>query len=124
MIRTIASRTAKGPYSTAMQAGEFVFLSGQGGLDLASGKPISGGIEEQTRQTLHNIRALLAEAGLGVEHLVQVTCYLTDLGDWSRMNEVYADVLGEHSRPTRTAVGVRELPFGLCLEMTAIAYAG
>jgi 2-iminobutanoate/2-iminopropanoate deaminase len=124
VIKTLANRTAKGPYSTVVQAGPFVFLSGQGAFDPETGEVVPGGIEEQTKQTLENIRALLAEAGLGVDRLVQVTCYLTDLDDWPRMNEAYAAALGESVRPTRTAVGVAALPFGLLVEITAVAYAG
>lgn len=122
MHKMISDRTAKGPYSTAVQAGGFVFLSGQGGLDPATGQPVAKGIEGETRQTLINIGDLLSEAGLGYEDLVQVTCYLTDIDDWPKLNTVYAEVLGEKSRPTRTAVGVSQLPFGLSVEMTAIAF--
>lgn len=123
MLKIIADETAKGPYSTAVQAGPFVFLSGQGGFDPANGEIIGDDIESQTRQTIANIRALLEKAGLTVDHLVQMTCYLTDLTEWPRMNEIYAEDLGASSRPTRTAVEVAALPFGLKIEMTAVAYA-
>lgn len=124
MLKTIADSTAKGPYSTAIQAGPFVFLSGQGGFDPISGVVVGDDIESQTRQTIANIRDLLVQSGLDVEDLVQMTCYLTDLSQWPQMNEVYAEVLGSASRPTRTAVGVAALPFGLRVEITAVAYAG
>lgn len=99
-----------------------MFLSGQGGLDPATGQLVEKGIESETRQTLINIGDLLSEAGLGYEDLVQVTCYLTDIDDWPKLNAVYAEVLGVNSRPTRTAVGVSQLPFGLSVEMTAVAF--
>lgn len=123
MPQIISDETARGPYWTIVRAGPFVFLSGQGSVDPATGQVVAGDIETETRLTLNNIAALLAEAGLGVENLVQVTCYLTDLAEWDRMNPVYAAVLGPGARPARTAVGVAALPFGLRIEMTAVAYA-
>lgn len=123
MHEIIADSTAKGPYSTAIRAGGFVFLSGQGGID-PTGKPVAGGFEAEVRQTILNISDLLAEAGLGLENLVQLTCYLTDLADWPQLNEICIDAMGPECRPTRTAVGVATLPFGLSLEMTAVAYGG
>lgn len=122
MHEIIADSTAKGPYSTAIRAGGFVFLSGQGGVSPETGEPVGGGFEAEARQTIQNISDLLAEAGLGLENLVQLTCYLTDLGDWPQLNEICIDAMGEDCRPTRTAVGVATLPFGLSLEMTAVAY--
>lgn len=124
MHEIIANSTAKGPYSTAIRAGDFVYLSGQGGIDPRSGQPVTGGFEAEARQTIQNISDLLAEAGLGLGNLVQLTCYLTDLGDWPQLNEVCIDAMGPECRPTRTAVGVATLPFGLSLELTAVAYSG
>ncbi len=124
MHEIIADSTAKGPYSTAIRAGGFVFLSGQGGVNPVTGEPVTGGFEAEARQTVQNISDLLAEAGLGLENLVQLTCYLTDLGDWPQLNEICIEVMGAQCRPTRTAVGVATLPFGLSLEMTAVAYGG
>lgn len=120
----IADSTAKGPYSTAIRAGGFVFLSGQGGVNPVTGEPVSGGFEVEARQTIQNIVDLLGEAGLGLDNLVQLTCYLTDLADWPLLNEICVDAMGPTCRPTRTAVGVATLPFGLSLEMTAVAYDG
>ena len=111
-----------GPYSTSMRAGPMLYLSGQGAIDPATGEATPGDIEAETRQTLANVERLLRTEGFSFTDLVQVTCYLTDLREWPRMNEAYADVLGEDARPTRTAVGVAELPFGLRIEMTCVAY--
>lgn len=122
MHEIISDGTAKGPYSTAIRAGDFIYLSGQGGIDSHSGQRVAGGFEAEVRQTIQNISDLLAEAGLGLENLVQLTCYLTDLGDWPQLNEICIDAMGPNCRPTRTAVGVATLPFGLSLETTAVAY--
>ncbi|ANN21663.1 hypothetical protein SD37_09420 [Amycolatopsis orientalis] len=111
-----------GPYSTAIRSNGFVHLSGQGGLDPATGERVPGGIQAETMQTVANIEALLGRAGLSLMDLVSVTCYLVDLGEWEMMNRAYSTALGD-ARPVRTAVGVSALPFGLRLEMTAIADA-
>lgn len=124
MHEVLANGTAKGPYSTAIRAGQFIFLSGQGGIDPRSGRPVAGGFQAEVRQTILNISDLLAEAGVGLENLVQLTCYLTDLADWPLLNEICIEAMGPACRPTRTAVGVATLPFGLSLEMTGVAYAG
>lgn len=113
---------AKGPYSTRKRAGGFLFLSGQGAIDPATGEVAAKGIRDETRLTLDNIALLLAAEGYALSDLVDVTCYLTDLADWPALNEIYGAYLGEDARPTRTAVGVASLPFGLCVEITCIAY--
>ncbi|WP_113704387.1 RidA family protein [Nonomuraea lactucae] len=117
----VRSNTAKGPYSVALEANGLIFISGQGGLDPRTGAKVDGGIREETRQTLENIDGLLTEAGLSRSDLASVTCYLTDIDDWPAMNEVYAAFFEGVRPPTRTAVEVSRLPFGLSLEMTAIA---
>lgn len=124
MIDVISQQYAKGPYSTVVGAGPFVFLSGQGGIDPSTGEKVPGGIRAETTTTLRNIDNLLRDAGLTLDDLVSVTCYLTSIDDWPAMNEAYAEVLGETARPVRTAVEVSRLPFGLCIEMTAMAYRG
>lgn len=124
MHRVIANETAKGPYSTVIEAGDFVFLSGQGGIDPSTDRIVEGGIQAETRQTLANIGALLAEAGLEMRNLVQMTCYLADIGEIGLMNEAYAEACGEEVRPTRTTIAASGLPFGLRVEMTAVAYRG
>ncbi|MFE4194584.1 RidA family protein [Paenarthrobacter sp. NPDC056912] len=112
----------QGPYSTTLRAGGFLFLAGQGALDPATGLPDTSSLDAEVRLTLGNIERLLHSEGYTLDHLVQVVCYLTNLEDWARMNEIYADVLGPRIRPTRTAIGVSSLPFGLSVEMTCIAY--
>ena len=110
------------PYSQAIRAGGFVFVSGQ--LALRPGdKELSGGtIEEQTEQVFANIGAILAEAGTGLDRLVKTTVFLQDLGDFQGMNSVYAKHVGE-TPPARSTVEVAKLPSGALVEIEAIALA-
>jgi 2-iminobutanoate/2-iminopropanoate deaminase len=107
------------PYSQAIAAGGFVFVSGQLGLKPGDTE-ISGGIEEQTEQAFANLAAILAEAGTGLERLVKTTVFLQNLGDFRAMNEVYARHVGEHP-PARATVEVAKLPSGALVEIEAIA---
>ena len=111
------------PYSQAVKANGLVFVSGQ--LALKPGaKELSGGsIEEQTEQVLANLGAILEEAGSGLDRLVKTTVYLTDLGDFAGMNEVYARHVGE-TPPARATIEVSALPSGAKVEIEAIALAG
>ena len=113
---------AMGPYATTKRANGFLFLSGQGGIDPETGARGAFGIAEETRLTLENIERLLQSEGYALSDLVQMTCYLTDLNDWPAMNTAYEAFLPADARPPRTAVGVASLPFGLALEITAVAY--
>lgn len=117
-----AGPRAMGPYSTSRRVGDVLYLAGQGAMDPATGRPVLGDITVQTRLTLQNVQHLLAAEGFGLGDLVAVTCYLTDLSEWDAMNDAYAEVLAGHRHPTRTAVGVTSLPFGLSVEMTCIAH--
>jgi 2-iminobutanoate/2-iminopropanoate deaminase len=117
----VKSQTAKGPYSVALEVDGTVYISGQGGFDPDTGEKVEGGIRAETTQTLVTIARILAEVGLSRHDLVSVTCYLTDIADWPAMNEAYAVFFEGGLAPTRTAVGVSALPFGLCVEMTAVA---
>ncbi len=107
------------PYSQAIRAGEFIFVSGQLGLKPDQGE-IGGSIEEQTEQIFANLAAILAEAGTGLDRLVKTTVFLTDLGDFAGMNEVYARHVGG-SPPARSTVEVAALPSGAKVEIEAIA---
>jgi 2-iminobutanoate/2-iminopropanoate deaminase len=107
------------PYSQAIRAGEFVFVSGQLGLKPDHGE-ITGGIEEQTEQVFANLGAILAEAGTGLDRLVKTTVFLDDLGDFAAMNEVYQRHVGA-SPPARSTVEVAALPSGGLIEIEAIA---
>jgi 2-iminobutanoate/2-iminopropanoate deaminase len=109
------------PYSQAIAAGGFVFVSGQLGLKPGD-STISGTIEEQTEQVFANLRAILEEAGSGLDRLVKTTVFLQDLGDFQGMNEVYAKHVGDQP-PARATVEVAKLPSGALVEIEAIALA-
>jgi 2-iminobutanoate/2-iminopropanoate deaminase len=121
-IATDKAPAAIGPYSQGVRAGGFCFFSGQIPLDPVSGELVSGGIVEQTEQVLRNIAALLDEAGLGPESVVKTTIYLTDLGDFARVNEIYGRFFGE-SKPARATVEVAGLPRGAKIEIEWICYS-
>jgi len=107
------------PYSQAIAAGGFVFVSGQLGLKPGDAA-ISGGIEEQTEQVFANLKAILAEAGTGLDRLVKTTVFLQHLDDFHAMNEVYAKHVGEQP-PARATVEVAKLPSGALVELEAVA---
>jgi 2-iminobutanoate/2-iminopropanoate deaminase len=109
------------PYSQAIKAGEYVFVSGQLGLRPGESELV-GGIAEQTEQVIRNLGAILTEAGSGLDRLVKTTVFLTDLGDFQAMNEVYARHVGE-TPPARATVEVAALPSGALVEIDAIALA-
>ena len=107
------------PYSQAIAAGEFVFVSGQLGLKPGD-TAISGGIAEQTEQVFANLKAILEEAGTGLDRLVKTTVFLQHLDDFQAMNEVYTGHVGEQP-PARATVEVAQLPSGALVEIEAIA---
>jgi 2-iminobutanoate/2-iminopropanoate deaminase len=107
------------PYSQGIAAGGFVFVSGQLGLKPGD-SAVSGGIEEQTEQVFANLRAILEEAGSGLDRLVKTTVFLQRLDDFQAMNAVYAKHVGERP-PARATVEVAKLPSGALVEIEAIA---
>jgi 2-iminobutanoate/2-iminopropanoate deaminase len=111
---------AGAPYSQAIVAGELVFVSGQVALDPASGALVEGGIAEQTQQAFHNLAAILEEAGSGLDRVVKTTVFLTDLGDFAAMNEVYASRVSQPP-PARATIEVSRLPAGACVEIECVA---
>jgi 2-iminobutanoate/2-iminopropanoate deaminase len=108
------------PYSQAIKANGFVFVAGQVGIKPDDPQPVGAGIREQTEQTLLNLRAILEAAGSGMDKLVKTTVFLTDLGDFQGMNEVYAQHVGDQP-PARSTFEVGRLPPGLLVEIEAIA---
>ena len=114
---------AIGPYSQAIRSGDWVFLSGQIGLDPASGELVDGGAEAQARQVFRNLNAVAAAAGGSLESVVKLTVYLTDLNDYAMVNEVMQSVFSE-PYPARAAVQVSALPRGACVEVEAIMAGG
>ena len=109
------------PYSQAIAAGDFVFVSGQLGLKPGD-SAISGGIEEQTEQIFANLRAILEAAGSGLDRLVKTTVFLQNLHDFPAMNEVYKQHVGDQP-PARSTVEIAKLPSGALVEIEAIALA-
>jgi len=110
-----------GPYSPGMGFDRLIFVSGQGGVDPATGT-IGSDIEAQTEQVLRNIQAILQAAGSDLQHVLRCGVFLLDMGEFKKMNGVYARMFGDH-RPARTTVQVAALPGdGLRVEIDAIAY--
>lgn len=123
MKQAIATKNAPaaiGPYSQAIQAGSFVFLSGQLGINPESGEFVSETIIGQTEQAFKNIEAVLAEAGLSLDNVVKTTVFLSDISDFSAMNEVYARRFNE-PYPARSAFAVKTLPKNALVEIEVIA---
>ena len=107
------------PYSQAIRNGDLVFVSGQLGLKPGD-TAISGSIGDQTEQIFQNLKAILEEAGSGLDRIVKTTVFLTDLGNFQEMNGVYARHVGE-DRPARSTVEISALPSGALVEIEAIA---
>ena len=112
-----------GHYSQALIANGFVFVSGQLPIKPGRGHEIPPGIEAQTRQALSNVDAILRAANSGLDRVVSVTVYVTDISNWPEINRVYADVLGQH-RPARVVAVSPQLHYGSLVEIQAIALAG
>src|SRR5947207_4649674 len=108
-VKTDQAPAPVGPYSQALRAGPWLFLSGQIPLDPASGQLVTGSIEAETQRVLDNLRAVLAADGLSFADVVKTTVFMTDLGDFPKMNEVYSRAFGEES-PARATVQVSALP--------------
>lgn len=110
-----------GPYSPAVQAGPFLYVSGQGSIDPKTGKISSGDFESETERTLQNLKLILEDSGSSLDDVVSVTVFLRDVSNFSTMNEIYRRYFAE-KQPSRTCVGVSDLPGGLQIEINAIAY--
>jgi 2-iminobutanoate/2-iminopropanoate deaminase len=120
VISTPNAPAAIGPYSQAVRAGNLVFVSGQIPLDPATGQLVGGDIGVQTEQVLENLAAILEAAGSSLAQVVKATVYLRDLGEFGRMNEVYAKFFGENP-PARATVQVARLPREAAVEIDVVA---
>jgi 2-iminobutanoate/2-iminopropanoate deaminase len=120
VITSANAPRALGPYSVAVRAGDFVFASGQLGLDPATGDLVPGGIEAETRQSLTNLRHVLADAGSSLEGALKTTVFLKDMAEFAKMNAVYAEFFPENP-PARSTVQVAALPKGGTVEIEIIA---
>jgi len=119
-ISTSNAPAALGPYSQAVQVGNLLFLSGQVPIDPATGSVVEGGIQEQARQSLTNLKAILNEAGTNMGAVVKTTVFLKSMDDFAAMNEVYAQFF-QQPYPARSAVQVAKLPKDVLVEIEAIA---
>lgn len=109
------------PYNQAIRVGELVFVAGQLGIKLGSGELAGPTVQEQTEQIMQNLGAILEAAGSGLDRLVKTTVFLLDLADFSGMNEVYAQHVGD-APPARSTIGIAALPSGARVEIEAIAH--
>lgn len=118
-LKTVGKWSAVGPYSPAVCAGPFVFVSGQIGLDAATGQLVEGGVEQETRQALENLKAVLEAAGSSLERVVKTTVFLRDMSTFAAMNAVYAQYFPADPPARSTVQAV--LPKGAKVEIDAIA---
>jgi 2-iminobutanoate/2-iminopropanoate deaminase len=124
-ISTQKAPAAIGPYSQAVRIGNTLFASGQVGLDPVTGQLVAGGIAEQTVRAFENVKAVLAQAGLDLAHVVKTTVFLKSMGDFAAMNEIYAKYLAPEGvvPPARSTVAVAGLPKDALVEIEVIAKA-
>jgi len=123
IIATDKAPAAIGPYSQGTAANGFVFTSGQIPLDPATGALVPGGIAEQTRQSLLNLKAILEKAGSSLDKVLKTTVFLSDMNNFAEMNKVYSEIFGTENHPGRSAVQVARLPKDALIEVEAIALA-
>lgn len=121
-IETTSAPAAAGPYSQAISANGLIFCSGQLGIDPATGKVPGVGAAAQAEQALKNIAAVLLAAGSGMDKVVKATLFLTDMNEFSAVNEIYARAFGGH-KPARSCVEVAALPKGAKVEVEVTALA-
>jgi len=119
-VHTQDAPTPGGHYSQAVVYNGLVFVAGQLSIDPRTGEKMLGPVEEQTEQALKNVGAILKAAGSDMSRVLKMTVYVSDMGLWGRVNEVYARVLGEH-RPARAVIPTGELHYGFLIEIEAVA---
>jgi len=119
-IKTDKAPAAVGPYSQGIDTGSLIFTSGQLPIDPATGKLLTGSIEDQTRRALLNVEAVLKEAGSNLGKVVKVTVFVKDMENFSRINEVYKEFFTDH-KPARSLVEAARLPLNGEIEIEAIA---
>lgn len=120
LIDAPAAPKAIGPYSHAARIGNLLYCSGQIPLDPATMKLVEGGIEEQTRQVLANVAAVLASQGATLTHVAKTTIFLANMADFPAVNGLYGEAMGDH-KPARSTVQVAGLPLGSLIEIEVIA---
>lgn len=123
IINTTNAPAPIGPYNQAVQAGGFLFLSGQVAINPASGELVQSSISEETHQVMRNIKAVLLEASYGLEDVVKTTIFLSDMALFAAVNEVYGSYF-ERDFPARETVAVKGLPKGVNVEISMTAFKG
>ena len=121
IVATDKAPAAIGPYSQANIIGNLVFTSGQIPIEPETGNMIEGNIEAQTRRVFENLKAVLEEAGSSLDKVIKTTCFMADMNDFTKMNEVYATFF-TGAFPSRSAVEVSKLPKGALIEIEVVAY--
>lgn len=121
VVCSSAAPAAIGPYSQGIRVGNLLFVSGQLGVDPATGAFVHGGVEEQTARCLENLKAVLAESGIGLDSVVKTTVFLANMDDFAAMNQVYASCF-KTDPPARSAFQVARLPKNGRVEIEAIAW--
>ena len=119
IVQTDNAPGAVGPYSQGTRTDQMVFTAGQIPLDPATGKMVAGDIQDQTRQSLKNLQAVLEAGGAGLDSVMKTTVFLQDMGEFKLMNEIYAEFFPDNP-PARSAVEVAALPLGARVEIEAI----
>lgn len=122
-VQTDDAPQAIGPYSQAIISGDLVYTAGQIAIDPSTKEVVEGGVAEQTERVMHNLRAILEAAGSSLGSVVKTTVFLSDMGDFAAMNEVYARHFGNH-KPARSTVQAARLPKDVMVEIEAIARVG
>lgn len=122
IISTTKAPSAIGPYNQATSFEKLVFLSGQIPLDPQSMEIIEGGVSEQTKQVMENLKAVLEEANSSFDNVLKTTCYLSDMDNFVAFNEVYSQYFGAEDAPARATVAVKTLPKNVLVEVDAIAF--
>ena len=123
IIATEKAPKAIGPYSQGVKVAGLVFTSGQLPIDIATGEFAKGGIAEQTRQSILNVKAILEKAGSSLDKVIKTTVFLSDMNNFAEMNKVYSELFGTENHPSRSAVQVARLPKDALVEIEAIALA-
>lgn len=121
IITTERAPTPVGPYSQAVEANGFLFISGQIAIDPSSGNLVKDSIEAETKQIMENIKAILEARGLSMENIVDTTIFITDIDFFPAVNMVYGEYFKEGNAPARKTVAVKDLPLGSRVEIAAIA---
>lgn len=121
IVNTPKAPAPIGPYSQAVKTGNLVFTSGQIPIDPETGEMVPGGIHQQTKQVLENLRVVLEAAGSSVADVIKTTVFLTDMADFPEVNAIYAEYFGEEDAPARSTVQVAALPKGALVEIEVVA---